>query len=127
MLEMDLSRQASSEKTVQQPSAPASVSASPQWNALGDAGRAAEFCSAWLALQCSRISGVSTASLTITHPDTRQRLVAVTWPAPDLDLADIKRIAERAYAERRTIVSPGRIGPDTSPVEPVGLLIAVPI
>jgi multidrug resistance efflux pump len=127
MLETEHSRQASSEKTAQNQSAPASVSAMPQWNVLADAGDATAFCSAWLALQCSRILGVSTASLTIRHPDTRRPLVSVTWPAPDLDLGDVKRIAERAYAERRAIVSPGRIGPDTSPVEPVGLLIAVPV
>ena len=127
MLQVDNSQQASGEKTAQVQSAAAGVSASPQWNVLADAGDETAFCSAWLALQCGRISGVSAASLTIRHPDTRQPLISVTWPSPGLDLGDVKRIAERAYAERRAVVSPGRIGPDASPVEPVGLLIAVPV
>ena len=128
MLEVDHSREASGDQAVQgQSVAVAGVSASPQWNVLADAGDETAFCSAWLALQCGRISGVSAASLAIRHPDTRQPLISVTWPSPGLDLGDVKRIAERAYAERRAVVSPGRIGPDASPVEPVGLLIAVPV
>ena len=51
----------------------------------------------------------------------------MTWPTRDLDLGDLSRLAERAYAERRVIVSPGRIGPDASPAQPVGLIVAMPI
>ena len=42
-------------------------------------------------------------------------------------VGDLSRLAERAYAERRIVVAPGRVGPDASPAQPVVLIVAVPL
>ena len=106
---------------------PADPCASPHWRGLQDAGNEATFCSAWLALQCSGISGATAGLLVIRQLDATTPCLSVTWPARDLDLGDLSRLAERAYAERRAVVAPGRIGPDASPAQPVGLIVAMPI
>src|SRR5262245_40647659 len=87
----------------------AEPSASSRWHGLLDAGNEVAFCSAWLALQCSRIPGVTAGLLVIRQDDASTPPLSVTWPARDLDLGDLSRLAERAYAERRAIVAPGRI------------------
>jgi hypothetical protein len=79
-----------------------------------------------LALQCSRIPGVTAGLLAVRQHDASAPPLSVTWPARDLDLGDLVRLSERAYAERRAIVAPGRIGPDTSP-QPIGVLVSVPL
>src|SRR5262245_11362150 len=104
----------------------AQPSASPHWHGLLNAENEIAFCSAWLALQCSSIPGVTAGLLVMRQHDPSAQPVSVTWPARDLDLRDLSRLADRAYAERRAIVTPGRIGPDASP-QPVGLLIALPL
>ena len=47
--------------------------------------------------------------------------------AGHLDVSDLLGLAERAYAERRTVVAPGRVGPGASPAQPVALIVAVPL
>ncbi|MEH2471082.1 biotin carboxyl carrier protein [Nitrobacteraceae bacterium AZCC 2161] len=105
---------------------PAETSTSPYWQGLRDAANEAAFGSAWLALQCSRIDGVTAALLLIQQDDAGARRISVTWPARDLDGGDLSRLTERAFAERRTVVAHGRVGPDTSPA-PVALIVAVPL
>ena len=48
------------------------------------------------------------------------------WPQRNPYVQDLLRLAERASSERRTVVSPGRTGFDTS-VPPVDLFIALPL
>ena len=126
MSEPDRSRSGNAEPAPQLRVVQAQPSASPHWHGLLDAGNEVAFCSAWLALQCSRIPGVTAGLLVIRQHDASAPPVSVTWPARDLDLGDLSRLAERAYAERRAIVAPGRIGPDASP-QPVGVLVALPL
>ena len=126
MSEPDRSRLGNAEPAPQLRVVQAQPSASPHWHGLLDAGNEVAFCSAWLALQCSRIPGVAAGLLVIRQHDVSEPPVSVTWPARDLDLGDLSRLAERAYAERRAIVAPGRIGPDANP-QPVGVLVALPL
>src|SRR5262245_25687459 len=101
--------------------------APPHWNGLSDAGNESAFCSAWLSVQCARIPGVATALLMLRRDDQRAAPISVTWPRTGLDLPDLWQLAERAYVERRVVVLPGRIGPDASHPQPVGVLIAAPL
>jgi hypothetical protein len=60
-------------------------------------------------------------------PPAKGLSVASTcWPARNPYLEDLLRLAERASSERRTVVSPGRMGSDTS-VQPVCLFVALPL
>ena len=106
---------------------PAETSTSPHWHGLLDAEDETAFASAWLALQCSRIAGVAAGLLLIRQRDAGAPRLSVTWPARDLDFGDLLRLAETAYAERRMVVAPGRVGPDASPAQPVALIVAVPL
>jgi Barrel-sandwich domain of CusB or HlyD membrane-fusion/GAF domain len=126
MSEPDRSRSGHADPTPQLRVVQAQPSASPHWHGLLDAENEIAFGSAWLALQCSSIPGVTAGLLVMRQHDPSAPPVLVTWPARDLDLRDLSRLADRAYAERRAIVAPGRIGPDASP-QPVGLLVALPL
>jgi len=126
MSEPDRSRLGDADPAPQLRLVPADLSASPYWRGLQYPGNEAVFCSSWLALQCSRIAGAMAGLLVVRQVDATAPRLSVTWPARDLDLPDLSRLAERAYAERRAIVAPGRIGPDANPV-PVGLILAMPI
>jgi Barrel-sandwich domain of CusB or HlyD membrane-fusion/GAF domain len=127
MSEPDWSRSANADPALQLRMVPAETSTSPHWHGLQDAGNEAAFGSAWLALQCSRIAGVAAGLLLIRQADASARRLSVTWPARDLDVGDLSRLAERAYAERRTVVASGRVGPDGSPAQPVALIVALPL
>lgn len=93
---------------------------------MSDAGNESAFCSAWLSMQCARLPGVATALLMLRQDDQRAP-ISVSWPRIGLDLPDLWQLAERAYAERRVVVLPGRIGPDAGHPQPVGVLIATPL
>src|SRR5947209_2778829 len=121
MSEPDWSRSANADPALQLRMVPAETSTS-HWHGLLDAGNEAAFGSAWLALQCSRIAGVAAGLLLIRQVDASARRLSVTWLARDLDVGDLSRLAERAYAERRIVVAPGRVGPDASPAQPVVLI-----
>jgi multidrug resistance efflux pump len=58
-------------------------------------------------------------------PPAKGLTVASTWPPRNPYIEDLLRLAERASLERRTVVSPGRMGPDTR-VQPVSL-VALPL
>jgi RND family efflux transporter MFP subunit len=126
MSEPDSSRSAHTDPPVQLRVVPADTSASSQWQRLRDAGNEAAFASAWLALQCGRIVGVAAGQLVVSPADTGARRLSVTWPA-ELDGGDLLPLAERALAERRVIVTSGRVGPDTRPARPVMLIVAAPL
>jgi RND family efflux transporter MFP subunit len=127
MSESDWSRSADGDPAPQLRIVPAETSTSPHWHGLRDAANEVAFGSAWLALQCSRIAGVSAGLLLIRQFDPSARRLSVTWPARDLDVGDLLRLAETAYSERRMVVAPGRVGPDASPAQPVVLVVALPL
>jgi len=96
------------------------------WTGLADAGNEAVFCSAWLSSQCTRISGIIAGLLMMPPPAKGLSVASTSWPARNPYLEDLLRLAERASSERCTVVSPGRMGSDTS-VQPVGLFVALPL
>ena len=105
----------------------AESSAAANFKKLSDTDDEQGFCSAWLSLQCARIPGAVAALILIRQPPSAGPVVTATWPDPNLDLAELTAIAERAYVEGRTTVALGRTRPDTSPAQPVGLLVGVPL
>jgi multidrug resistance efflux pump len=107
--------------------APANPFGSPQWNSLSNADDEVTFSSAWLALQCSQIAGAIAGWLVIRDPEQGEVLVSARWPERDIDFGDLSRLADRAYAERRVVVSSGRAGHEASPAQPVTLIVAVPL
>jgi Barrel-sandwich domain of CusB or HlyD membrane-fusion/GAF domain len=127
MSEPDWSRSADADPALQLRMVPAETSTSPHWYGLVDAGNEATFGSAWLALQCSRIAGVAAGLLLIRQVDASARRLSLTWPARDLDVGDLSRLAERAYAERDIVVAAGRVGPDASSAQPVVFIVALPL
>lgn len=106
---------------------PADTTASPHWHGLLNAGDEATFVSAWLALQCGRIAGVSAGLLLMRRVDPTAPLLSVTWPPRDVDGSDLMRLAETAYVERRLVVAPGRVGTDSKPAQPVSPIVALPL
>jgi RND family efflux transporter MFP subunit len=107
--------------------APADPFGSPQWNDLAKADDEKAFCTAWLALQCAQIPGIIAGWLVVRNPQHGSAAVSARWPERDLDFGDLSRLADRAHAEGRTIIAQGRVGPDTSPAQPITLLVAVPL
>ena len=107
--------------------APAEPFNSPQWRELSNAGNETAFCFAWLALQCHQISGIMAGLLVVRDPGQDTPRITVRWPEREIDLVDLSRVVERAHFERRLVIAPGRIGPDTSPAQPVSTLVAVPL
>ena len=104
----------------------AGKSGPPHWTGLADAGNEAVFCSAWLSSQCTRISGIVAGLLMMPPPAKGLTVASTSWPERNPYVEDLSRLAERASLERRTVVSPGRMGSDTS-VQPVGVFIALPL
>ena len=124
MLESDRLRSRSSEQTPQLRVVAAEPSVPPHWAGLADAGNEAAFCSAWLSSQCTRISGVIAGLLMMPPPAKGLSVASTSWPQRNPYIEDLLRLAERASLEGRTVVSPGRMGSDTS-VQPVGLFVAL--
>ena len=125
MFEPDRSRQRSSEQAPQL-RVVASESGPPHWTGLADASNEAVFCSAWLSSQCTRIPGIVAGLLMMPAPAKGLTVASTFWPQRNPYIEDSVRLAERASSERRTVVSPGRTGFDTS-VPPVDLFIALPL
>ncbi len=98
----------------------------PHWSGLADAGNEAVFCSAWLSSQCTRISGIIAGLLMMPPPAKGLTVTSTSWPRRNPYVEDLLRLAERASSERRTVVLPARMEPDTS-LQPVGLLVALPL
>ncbi len=98
----------------------------PHWSGLADAGNEAVFCSAWLSSQCTRISGIIAGLLMMPPPAKGLTVTSTSWPRRNPYVEDLLRLAERASSERRTVVLPARMEPDTS-VQPVGLFVALPL
>jgi GAF domain len=125
MFEADRSRPRSSEQAPQL-RVVAGEPGPPHWTGLADAGNEAVFCSAWLSSQCTRISGIIAGLLMMPPPAKGLSVASTSWPQRNPYIEDLLRLAERASLERRAIVSPGRMGSDTS-VQPVGRFVALPL
>ena len=125
MFEPDRSRQRSSEQAPQL-RVVAGELGPPHWTGLADASNEAVFCSAWLSSQCTRIPGIVAGLLMMPAPAKGLTVASTFWPQRNPYVQDLLRLAERASSERRTVVSPGRTGFDTS-VPPVDLFIALPL
>src|SRR5262245_1934951 len=97
----------------------------PHWTGLADASNEASFCSAWLSSQCARISGIVAGLLLMPPPAKGLTVASTSWPQRNPYIEDLLRLSERAALERRTVVSSGRMGPDTR-VQPVSL-VALPL
>jgi hypothetical protein len=126
MFETDRNRPRSSEQAPQLRVVGAGPSEPSHWTGLADAGNEAVFCSAWLSSQCTRISGIIAGLLMMPPPARGLTVTSTSWPRRNPYVEDLLRLAERASSERRTVVSPGRMGSDTS-VQPVGLFVALPL
>jgi Barrel-sandwich domain of CusB or HlyD membrane-fusion/GAF domain len=125
MFEADRSRPRSSEQAPQL-RVVAGEPGPPHWTGLADVGNEAVFCSAWLSSQCTRISGIIAGLLMMPPPAKGLSVASTSWPQRNPYIEDLLRLAERASLERRAIVSPGRMGSDTS-VQPVGRFVALPL
>jgi Barrel-sandwich domain of CusB or HlyD membrane-fusion/GAF domain len=125
MFEADRSRSRSSEQAPQL-RVVVGEPGPPHWTGLADAGNEAVFCSAWLSSQCTRISGIIAGLLMMPPPAKGLSVASTSWPQRNPYIEDLLRLAERASLERRAIVSPGRMGSDTS-VQPVGRFVALPL
>ena len=112
MLEPDRDRIGTSEHAPQLRVVPIQQAVSAHWNDLADAGNEAAYCSAWLFLQCARIAGVTAGVVVLRQPDMPSPAVSACWPTQNFDgFADLSKLAERAFLERRPIVSPHPLAP----------------
>ena len=96
------------------------------WSAFAAAGSDAEFCRAWLALQCAAIAGVRAALLLLRAPGAEAFVPAAVWPDPRRDVSHLTEAAERALTARRGVVL-GLEPADREYVEPGSLHVAYPV
>ena len=96
------------------------------WSAFASASSDDAFCSAWLTLQCSLITGVQ-AGLLLLHDETSQAYVpAAVWPDPRRDLSYLSEAAERSLAQRRGAVL-GLDAAERARLAPDSVHVAYPI
>ena len=87
---------------------PAEPPGAQHWQDLSDAGNELGFCSAWLALLCGRMPGVTAGLLLVRQPSKEAAPLSVSWPTRDLKaLGELSRAASQAYHHRRTITAGG--------------------
>jgi RND family efflux transporter MFP subunit len=98
-----------------------------QWGALANAADAPAFCTAWLALVCSRLPGVVAGLIVLRKHGQAGPPLAVTWPDPGRVQFDLKPFAERAFSDRRTVIAIARNEADAPKTHPVGVVVAVPV
>jgi hypothetical protein len=70
------------------------------WSAFATAASDAEFCRAWLALQCNTIAGVRAGLLLLRPPGTEAYVPAAVWPDPRRDVSHLTEAAERSLRSR---------------------------
>ena len=98
----------------------------PRSTHLADAADEEAYCSAWLALQCARIPGVTAGLVAIRRPHEMQLSTSAAWPESNRTTLELARLAERSYLERRTVVSMAPSGPKPDPAS-ANLFVAVPL
>src|SRR5262245_34263508 len=100
------------------------------WNSLADTRDEVAYCSAWLSLQCASIPGVTAGLVVLRQTNKASPAVSASWPKGYLDgFGELSKLAERAFLERRTIVSPHCACPTVEglPPSPIGHLVAIPL
>ncbi|MBL8472929.1 MAG: HlyD family efflux transporter periplasmic adaptor subunit [Rhodocyclaceae bacterium] len=97
--------------------------ATDDWQRISAARDAAEFCRAWLALQCGRLAGAR-AALLLLESEARTFVPAAVWPAEQVDVHYLGPVAERCLREQSgQIVRGDAAGAHTSigyPIEVAG-------
>ena len=101
--------------------------ARPAWSGLSDAESEADYCSAWLSLQCTQIRGATAGLLVTRHPHAGLLSVSAIWPAQHLQFPNLSRLAELAFAERRIAISRDGRQSLVGAAQQEDLLMAVPI
>ena len=72
------------------------------WRQFGKAASEKEFCTAWLALQCSTIPGVASGVVLLgSAEEDRPYVLAASWPEGPGDFKHLAEVAERALKEKR--------------------------
>src|SRR3954464_13340334 len=74
------------------------------WSAFATAASDADFCRAWLALQCAQITSVRAALLLLRAPGADAYLPAAVWPDARRDVTYLTAAAQRALGARRGTV-----------------------
>ncbi len=101
----------------------------PRAKGLSNPLDAAQYGAAWLSLQCNRIKSIRAAVLRV-HTAAGEP-ITVRWPSQDAPDEDwLGRLAERAGAERRTVVLDTRVSSGKIPAPPDGnakLAVATPL
>lgn len=76
----------------------------PVWAAFATAASDADFCRAWLALQCTAIPAVRAGLLLLRTPGSEAYVPAAVWPDARRDLSYLTEAAQRALTARRGTV-----------------------
>jgi hypothetical protein len=82
----------------------AATADAPAWATFATASSDAEFCAAWLALQCGVVVGARTGLLLLRPPGGQAYVPAAVWPDPRRDVSYLTEAAERALTARRGVV-----------------------
>jgi biotin carboxyl carrier protein len=90
------------------------------WASLATARDGADFCQAWLDLQCSRARG-ATAALILLESEEGSFGPAAVWPAGPQDSEQLRQIAERTLTGGQVVVETGA---DDSDAAAIGYPIA---
>lgn len=90
------------------------------WDSLSGARDAAEFCRAWLGLQCGMISGAVVGLLLLDDGDGHFSTAAV-WPDARRDLAYLTEAAEQALSRRTSFVNQPAAGKTIHVSQPIQL------
>jgi multidrug resistance efflux pump len=127
MSEPDRSQSVNADQAPQPARAAADVHFDRLLNEAISSGDENAYSSAWLAIQCARIPGAATGLILLCPSAGQTPVLSATWPERNLELPELSSVAHRAHSERRTVVALGRMGPASSPAQPVGLLVGVPL
>lgn len=72
------------------------------WRQFGKAASEREFCTAWLALQCSNIAGVTSGVVLLgSSGEASPYFLAASWPEGAADFKHLSEVAERSLKEKR--------------------------
>ena len=85
------------------------------WRQFGRANSEREFCTAWLALQCSYIAGVASGVVLLgSAEEDRPYVLAASWPEGPGDFKHLAEVAERSLKEKRGLALKRQATGDTS-------------
>lgn len=96
------------------------------WATFAAAPSDAEFCRAWLALQCSAIASVHAGLLLLRSAESQAYVPAAVWPDARRDVNYLTGAAERALTARRGVVL-GLDAGEREHIAPGALHVAFPL